>query len=838
MIRRFVLLLVAFPALAYSQGSAADYARADSFGQRFSGKVLNERLTLNWLKGGKAWYVRQLPAGKSEFVLVDAAAGKKALAFDHRAVALALSKAAGKPVDPTQLPPKASFSDDASAVTFTLDDAYQVNLKTFEVRKGRDPVVGGLKAYAPEEVPESGGGGDQTSITFRNDSAEPLKIHWIQDDGVLREYQTLQPGKEWSIQTSVTHFWCVTRMDGTKLATYKPDRNGSTAFLDGKRVPFTPARQRPQNESPDGKWRITFTDNQANLFDVGTKEKKQLTTDGSAANAYRGPVFWSPDSTSVVFYQVKPEESHPLNIVMTSPPDQFQPKLTSRQYLKPGDKIAQPTICAYTLGDVQLSKDQPDMGSKKREIWEIDKERWISDSKFIYRVNYRGHQRMDLKMLSVQSVEQTAFHSWNTKILETSKTFIDWTAKSFFEYVPGAKIGIWQSEMSGWSHLYSYDFAHDPSMHAPARLRPITRGQWVVRALDRVDEDKRQIWFQASGMDGDQDPYNVHFCRVNFDGTGFTRLTEGNGNHRVSYSPDGAYLLDSYSRPDLAPVHEVRSALTGKKVLDLEVADASELTKAGFQMPRVFSAKGRDGKTDIWGHVYLPTNFDPAKSYPVVEDIYAGPHSSHVPKNFHTNAGGMQMAELGFIVVRIDGMGTSNRSKAFHDVCYQNIVDAGFPDRILWMKSVAREIPQMDLTRVGIYGTSAGGQNTLHALLTQGDFYKVGVADCGCYDNRMDKIWWNEQWMGLVGPHYEAQSGRTLAKNLRGKLLLLLGEADTNVDPASTYQVIDALIKADKDFDFVVIPNVGHGAVGHPYGKRKLRDFLVKNLLGVEPRWK
>jgi len=285
-------------------------------------------------------------------------------------------------------------------------------------------------------------------------------------------------------------------------------------------------------------------------------------------------------------------------------------------------------------------------------------------------------------------------------------------------------------------------------------------------------------------------------------------------------------------------VHEVRSAKTGKKIVDLEIADSSELITAGFQIPRVFSAKGRDGKTDIWGHVYLPTNFDPAKSYPVVEDIYAGPHSSHVPKNFHTNAGGMQMAELGFIVVRIDGMGTSNRSKAFHDICYQNIVDAGFPDRILWMKSVAREIPSMDLTRVGIYGTSAGGQNTLHALLTQGEFYKVGVADCGCYDNRMDKIWWNEQWMGLVGPHYEAQSGRTLARNLRGKLLLLLGEADTNVDPASTYQVIDALIKADKDFDFVTIPNVGHGAVGHPYGKRKQRDFLVKNLLGVEPRWK
>ena len=830
MIRRLALLLVAYPALAFSQGSAADYARADSFGQRFSGKVLNERLTLNWLKGGKAWYVRQLPAGKSEFVLVDAAAGKKGLAFDHRAVALALSKAAGKPVDPTQLPPKASFSDDGSTVTFTLDDAYQVNLKTFEVKKGRTPDAGGLKAYAPEEVPESGGGGDQTSITFRNDSAEPLKIHWIQDDGVLREYQTLQPGKEWSIQTWVTHFWAVTRLDGTKLATYKPDRNGSTAFLDGKRVPFTPARQRPQNESPDGKWRITFTDNQANLFDVAAKDRKQLTTSGSSANAFRGPVAWSPDSKSVAFYQVEPEEAHPLNIVFTTPMDQFQPKLTTRQYLKPGDKVAKPVLFMYRVGDAAPKRVRTifEVGGNTtlyNNPFDLDGERWLDSKRFLYRYNERGHKLMSLVVVEADTCVATPV------IEETSSTFIDWTGKSFYSVLSGGKSAVWQSERSGWSHLYLYDLES-------RGYQAITQGNWVVRAVDRVDEERRQIWFQASGLDASQDPYNVHFCRIGFDGTGFTRLTEGNGNHRVSYSPDGAYLLDSYSRPDMAPVHEVRSAVTGKKVVDLEVADPSELLKAGFQMPRVFSAKGRDGKTDIWGHVYLPTNFDPAKSYPVVEDIYAGPHSSHVPKNFHTNAGGMQVAELGFIVVRIDGMGTSNRSKAFHDVCYQNIVDAGFPDRILWMKSVAREIPQMDLTRVGIYGTSAGGQNTLHALLTQGDFYKVGVADCGCYDNRMDKIWWNEQWMGVVGPHYEAQSGRTLAKNLRGRLLLLLGEADTNVDPASTYQVIDALIKADKDFDFVTIPNVGHGAVGHPYGKRKQRDFLVKNLLGVEPRWK
>lgn len=250
--------------------------------------------------------------------------------------------------------------------------------------------------------------------------------------------------------------------------------------------------------------------------------------------------------------------------------------------------------------------------------------------------------------------------------------------------------------------------------------------------------------------------------------------------------------------------------------------------------PEVFTAKGRDGKTDIWGIIIRPTNFDSTKKYPVIENIYAGPQGSFVPKNFSTQLGMQAQAELGFIVVQIDGMGTSNRSKAFHDVAWKNLGDAGFPDRILWHKAVAAKYAYYDTSRVGIYGTSAGGQNSMGALLFHPEFYKAAVSAAGCHDNRMDKIWWNEQWMGVIGPHYGASSNVDNAHKLQGKLLLVVGEMDQNVDPSSTFQVVNALIKANKTFDLLVIPGAGHTS-GGPYGDRKRWDFFVHHFIGAEP---
>ncbi len=281
----------------------------------------------------------------------------------------------------------------------------------------------------------------------------------------------------------------------------------------------------------------------------------------------------------------------------------------------------------------------------------------------------------------------------------------------------------------------------------------------------------------------------------------------------------------------------LRNALTGDFICELEIADSHLLEATGWQRPERFVAPGRDGQTEIYGIIVRPTNFDPSRKYPVIEYIYAGPHAAFVPKTFDRHTGLLRFAELGFIVVQIDGMGTSYRSKAFHDVCWKNLGDSGFADRMAWLRAAAEKHPELDLSRVGIYGGSAGGQSALRALLAHPDFYHVGCADCGCHDNRMDKVWWNELWMGWpVGPHYEEQSNVTNAHQLQGKLLLMVGELDHNVDPASTMQVVNALIKADKDFDLIVFPGADHGAGSSPYGIRRQMDFFVRHLHHREPR--
>jgi dipeptidyl aminopeptidase/acylaminoacyl peptidase len=286
---------------------------------------------------------------------------------------------------------------------------------------------------------------------------------------------------------------------------------------------------------------------------------------------------------------------------------------------------------------------------------------------------------------------------------------------------------------------------------------------------------------------------------------------------------------------NIAPVTNLRKTADGKLVMQVEHTGTEALLTTGIKMPEVFVAKARDGKTDIWGVIYRPTIFDSTKSYPVIENIYAGPQDSFVPKSFSPVNEMQSIAELGFIVVQMDGMGTANRSKAFHDVCWKNLADAGLPDRILWIKAMAARYPQADTSRVGIYGTSAGGQNSAGAVLFHPEFYKVAVSSCGCHDNRIDKQWWNEQWMGYpVGPQYGEQSNITNAGKLKGNLLLMVGEADENVPPESTFRFANELIKNNKEFDLVLIPGSNH-TDGGPFGRRKKRDFFVKHLLHVDP---
>ena len=457
---------------------------------------------------------------------------------------------------------------------------------------------------------------------------------------------------------------------------------------------------------------------------------------------------------------------------------------------------------------------------------------WWKDSRaFTFEYNQRGHQAYTVIEVDAQTGKTRPLAS------ETAKTFFYYNnlgpglsaGRKYRHDVHDGNEIIWASERDGWEHLYLYDGVTGQVKNQ------ITKGEWLVRNVDWVDDEKRQIWFEAGGMIPGQDPYFTQAYRINFDGTGLTKLTDANGTHTVTFSHDHKYYVDTWQRVDLPPVAQLRRSEDQKIVMDLDKGDASALLEAGFKFPEVFVAKGRDGKTDIWGIIIRPMNFDPSKKYPVIENIYAGPQGSFVPKTFNAVSADQSLAELGFIVVHIDGMGTSNRSKAFHDVAFKNLGDAGFPDRILWHKAVAAKYPYYDITRVGVFGTSAGGQSALGGALFHPEFYKVVVTNSGCHDNRMDKLWWNEQWMSWpLGPQYAASSNVDNAYRLQGKALIIVGEMDSNVDPASSLQVVNALVKAHKHFDMLYIPGQNHG-VGILNAEHYRDDYFVHNLLGVEP---
>jgi len=591
---------------------------------------------------------------------------------------------------------------------------------------------------------------------------------------------------------------------------------GGGLFGERREAPDRPSR------SPDGKWEALVRNYNVYVRPTGDGDGTMLSTDGSEGDAYDpSSISWSPDSRHVAAYRVRPGYQREVHYVESSPEDQLQPKYSSLLYSKPGDVLdVERPVVFDVAAHRQIAVDStlfPNAYSMTALVWRKD------SRSFTFEYNQRGHQAY--RVIEVDAATGKA----RAVIDEESPTFFEYSAKLYRYDIADGKEIVWMSERDGWNHLYLYD---GPTGKVKNQ---ITKGNWVVRGVDWVDTTKRQVWFHASGMYDGKDPYFVHYYRINLDGSGLTTFTTADAMHDVAYSSDHEYYVDSYSRVDLPTVMELRRTSDQSKVMDLEHADASRLLATGWRAPEVFTAKGRDGKTDIWGVIIRPTNFDPKKKYPVIENIYAGPQGSFVPKTFSTQAGMQAQAELGFIVVQIDGMGTSNRSKAFHDVAWKNLADAGFPDRILWHKAVAAKYPYYDITRVGIYGTSAGGQNSMGALLFHPEFYDVAVSAAGCHDNRMDKIWWNEQWMGWpIGPQYSASSNVDNAYRLQGKVLLVVGEMDKNVDPSSTMQLVNALIKAKKQFDLLVVPGMGHGS-GGAYGEVKRFDFFVHHLLGVEP---
>lgn len=567
--------------------------------------------------------------------------------------------------------------------------------------------------------------------------------------------------------------------------------------------------------SPDSALVAFVRDHNLWVSQVDGSEACQLSFDGTEGDAY-AEIQWSPDAKKIAALkkQVFPERQ--IILRESRPEDQIQPRYRYLDYAKPGDRLPQGVPVLFDVAGrkaIPLDRDIP------LDQYFLILGQWSPDSRFFtYEYNQRGHQLYELAAVDADSGRV------RTLVREETDTFVYYYDLWRYFFKDG-KHGLWISERDDWRHLYLIDTY-------TLEMRQLTRGPWNVREIHHVDEAGGFILASANGLAAarGEDPYNKHVIRIDIATGSVTDLTPENANHAVSFNKDFSTFVDSYSRPDLPATTVLRDVKDGKVLTLIQRQDISEVLGEGFTMPEVFTAKGRDGATDIWGTIYRPFKFDPKKKYPVVEYIYAGPHDSHVDKNFMAYPPRFyRLLELGFIVVTIDGMGTDNRSKSFQDVAWRNIGDAGFPDRIRWIQAAAKKYKYMDLDKLGIYGYSAGGQNAMAALLFHPEFYKVAVALCGCHDNRMDKIWWNEQWMGYpIGPWYSESSNVDNAWRLEGKLLLINGEMDDNVDPASTLQVVSELIRHNKDFEQLYIPGYSHN-LGADWITRRIYEFFYRN---------
>ena len=576
--------------------------------------------------------------------------------------------------------------------------------------------------------------------------------------------------------------------------------------------------------SPDGKYEAYIKNDNIFVRDKANGRERQLSQDGTLSNYYSSYIQWSPDSRKVLSCRIRPVQKRYVYYVESSPRDQLQPKLHQQEYAKPGDELPFKVPCIFHVETGQRCIPETSLFAHQYSLSYL---RWDADSKSVtFEYNERGHKTYRVLELSAEDGKV------RTLIEEKEEKYVNYPL-IYRNYLQDGKHILWTSERNNYNHLYLYDRT------TGRPVRQITKGRWYVRGVQHVDEQNQWIYFSANGMNPKEDPYLIHYYRIGFDGKDLVELTPDEGMHQAWFSSDYRYLVDVYSKVDTPPVAVLRDARTGRQVMSLEQADISRLEANGWRAPEVFSAKGRDGKTDIWGVIYRPTNFDPSRKYPVVEYIYSGPGGQHVPKSFSSYNWWMtSLAELGFIVVQVDGMSTSFRSKDFEEVCYKNLKDAGLPDHMAWLQEAARRYPYMDLDRVGIFGSSAGGQEAMSAVLFHPEFYKAAYSACGCHDNRMDKIWWNELWMGYpVDSSYIESSNVEQAHRLERPLMLVVGEMDDNVDPASTMQVVNALIRANKDFELVVVPGAGH-TMGDNFGEHKRYDFFVRHLMGVEPpKW-
>lgn len=592
--------------------------------------------------------------------------------------------------------------------------------------------------------------------------------------------------------------------------------------------------------SPDGKWKA-YTRN-FNLFveNLETGEESQLSFDGkkdyeyasfwgwsdmmygeNGERPYHFSVSWSPDSKFISTQIVDLRLAEKMYLLDWSQDDKFRPQLMSYYRGSPGDT----TVVQYipVIFDVENGKPRK-FTSLTGTHFNSTSLRWSPDGQTLNAIHTkRGYKGLSLIEVNRDNGDIRTIYSEDSKTNINSPTLRRLENGNF----------IISSEKSGWNHLYLHNWENGQL------INPITSGQFVVTNITYIDEENGLLYFEATGKQEGVNPYYPMLYKVKLDGSGLQLLTPENAYHDISFRGGKDYFIDNYSRVDMPTVSVVRELSTGNVIYEISKADISNLTERGYQSPKTFTATGKDGKTPIYGIYYLPTTFNSRKKYPVIDYTYTGPHTASTPKTFSAGLIGLQqpMAELGFVVTTIDGLGTAGRGKSISDMSYNNLGD-GTTDHVLAIKELASTSKFLDVNKVGIFGHSAGGYDAARAMLLHPDFYKVGVASAGDHDHRMEKAWWPEMYMGYpAGDFYHEQSNVTNAANLKGHLLLAHGGIDENVNPSATFKLAEALINAGKDFDMFIWPSRNHsfGRTNGDYFTKKRWDYFIEHLMGEKP---
>ncbi|MGH7655948.1 MAG: DPP IV N-terminal domain-containing protein [Gemmatimonadaceae bacterium] len=622
---------------------------------------------------------------------------------------------------------------------------------------------------------------------------------------------------------------------------------GGRAGGGGRGAAPTAAKGEPLTLSPDRKHGVFVRDWNLWVHDIASRAERQLTKDGVKYDGYatdnagwassdRAMVEWSPDSKRVATQQ---QDERNVGEMYLVPTVINHPKLTVQKMPLPGDSVIAMLhrvvidVNAGTVVRLQMPVDYH-RGTIGDNIRMTDYQWNAEGSKVAIASVSRDHKHVWLSVADAKTgaVKKVYEETVPTHYESHAQWQILWNSNEF----------IWNSERDNWSQLYLYD------LNSGALKNKITSGDGPVLSIAKVDDKSRTVWFTAEGKNADEDPYFRHLYRVKLDGKDLVSLTPDVGDHSAELSPDGKYVVDTYSQPDVPPVSVLRDGATGKELMPLEKADISKLVATGWKPPIPIKMTAHDGKTAIYGLMFVPTNLAPNTKYPIINNVYPGPQSGSTgSRSFSAARGDRQaLAELGFIVVTIDGMGTPGRSKSFEDAYYGRMGrDNTIPDQIDGMKQLAAKYPYIDIDRAGIWGHSGGGFGTTSAMFRYPDFFKVGIAESGNHDQREYEDDWGERYEGLLvknadgTDNYDADANQNFAKNLKGHLLLAHGSVDNNVPSVETMLVVQALIKANKDFDMVIIPNVPHGyGASSDWMMRKRWDYFIRWLAGgVPPFW-